>query len=457
MAEKPFDCWIDTYVNNSNHFLAPKIYYKWGAISAVSTIAQHCFQLQVVENKPTIPNLFIFLVGNSSAGKSVVIDNIEDILGYANHPCVISTEGSLNGILKKFGKIGRSYFTLDGDPHEYHAGLFISSEFANFLPTSDFGMLSTLSKLWDGADYTQSFVDDTKSKKLKKCYLSLLAGIQPAMTRIIFPMSAWGQGFCNRVIWVTSDQKRVRSKEFFETKFDNKISDKRFGKELADIRKLAPIGRGLYDLQEMTIDDTARKFQLEVFLNIQHGIEDIIFPKYAEAYVERRYNFIMKISMCFALSQKKIIIEESHIRKAVEALSEVEKLYTTHIFPNVYAESRDSYDIIEDMVVAYYLKSGVGILKNQLLFNLRRRMAYHDLVTGVGAICSNSRYFHYNEKKAGNIIPSRTLLQFLKIPEEDMPEASRSTCRIDLTEQAKSATVGASVKPQQRSQNDQTT
>ena len=96
--------WIDDYLVYNEHAIAPKIYSKWSAIAAVAGCMRHNYRLKLLPKVTTYANLYIFLLGGSGSGKSMAIDDVERMMRKTNYEQLISTEGSVNGFLKRLEK-----------------------------------------------------------------------------------------------------------------------------------------------------------------------------------------------------------------------------------------------------------------------------------------------------------------------------------------------------------------
>ena len=204
-------------------------------------------------------------------------------------------------------------------------------------------------RLYDNGFYDQNFKDEKLIVKLENCTLSILGGIQPRVAFRAFPQQAWEQGFCQRILWVSSkttheNETRIFPKNVKSTgEFDELVNKLQL--ILDKPPEIHYEGYSITGFIDMEPTAKARVKLIEAYENIMIGLpDDYIFPREVKGYKERRFLFIWKLSMVFSAARyatiSEITLEDVH--NAIESLVELELEYDS-IYANIKVEAADVY------------------------------------------------------------------------------------------------------------------
>lgn len=193
------------------------IFRKWSAISCVAGALERKVWVRS-RQRPLYPNLYCLLVGGPGTGKTVAIQEIENMwLGLETHK-VAPTTMTKAALVDKLAAAKRSIVRPGEDPGVviFHSLLVPSPEWGALVPAYDTEFMNNLTDLYDcRSHYTESIRSRADDIKIPNPQLHIIGGTTPHYLQHVLPEVAWGQGITSRQIMVYSGEN-IRREVFSE-------------------------------------------------------------------------------------------------------------------------------------------------------------------------------------------------------------------------------------------------
>jgi hypothetical protein len=170
------------------------------------------------------PSIFVLLVGPPGAGKSVMLRPVRHLWARAESVNIAPDSMTKAGMIDRLKESQKTVITEEG-ADVYHSLSVATPEFDVFMPNYDQAFLSHCALFWDcEATFEERTRGAGETLHLDNPYLTLLAGIQPAVMNRTFPEPAWGQGFMARCIFAYAD-KMPKDKLFSSSALSKELED----------------------------------------------------------------------------------------------------------------------------------------------------------------------------------------------------------------------------------------
>lgn len=278
---------------------APKIFYRWSAVTAIGAILGRQVFLQHGESRLR-PNHYTMLVGNPGTRKSSAIKTIKKLVGESGFNRFsaekTSKEQFLYDLQHKTQGEDASIETISfDDPAE----MFIAAdEFNEFVGLGNIEFLSLLGSLWDYPDeFYVKRLRRGKPLEILAPTISILGGNTQESLARAFPPEALGQGIMSRMIFVYASGPR--KKIAFPSPPDMGLRQ-----ECVDFLKR--IKREV--VGEMKLDDAAKDV-LKVIYGHSWGDSDMRFSTYRS----RRFTHLLKLCMVMAAARCSLEITKDDV------------------------------------------------------------------------------------------------------------------------------------------------
>jgi hypothetical protein len=198
--------WINTLLDQTEIYEAPRHYYFWSALTAISAaVKDHVWITRSTDRFKTYPNIYVLILARTGiTRKSHPPSLIEQIITEAKVTRVISGRGSIEKILDDLG-------TAIADPKsgmmlKDSAGFIISGELsAAFINNNQ--TLTILTNLFDRSYNTGPWSVNLKSgvKKLNKPTVTFLAATNDQHMKSFFEAKDMYGGFLGRTFVISAD------------------------------------------------------------------------------------------------------------------------------------------------------------------------------------------------------------------------------------------------------------
>jgi hypothetical protein len=353
------DDFIDTFVNTTSEIPSPEIFRRWAAIAVVAAALERRVYSPSRATKPTRPNLFITLAGMSGSGKTEAINLARECIAAGE---IYLAEDNLTPAA--FYDSFEEAFNTDT---LRHAMCVCSTELGVLLPKYDMGFLSELSDLWDNRD---TFVARRRASrsgkgnltvKLEEPTLNILAGVTPTFLSDLLPESAWGQGFCSRMLFIYGIREEPPDVDVLQTR------------KSMDMKPLHQRVKNIKTLQgEVTWSERARN-ELNKWFNA--GLPPVPEHSRLREYLTRRVVSVIKLSMISAASSSNdIYITLNDFERARDWLITAEQF-----MPDVFRAMKQKSDVQILDHLHYYLYAQYSKMDRRKAEPLPESMIYNFL------------------------------------------------------------------------------
>lgn len=198
--------WITAYLEYTDNEEPPRLYQKWAAISAISA----CLQRKCWIKKGKLlwyPNLYVFLVGPSSARKGTamrtVIKLLDSVSGEVSFTPTRSTDAEIIQVLGRSRKI----VTFDdGTVYEHCSATIFNEEMTVLIGSKSETMMEFLTDWYDCGSKWENRTKTSGSDNLSNVFVSLLGATTPKKFASLPKAQAEGGLFARSII-VYGDKK----------------------------------------------------------------------------------------------------------------------------------------------------------------------------------------------------------------------------------------------------------
>lgn len=320
----------------------PALYHRWAAISCVSTfLGRDCYF--PFGNFKLYPNMYVMLIGIPATRKSTAIKlarmlmnkagyqhfaaektskekMLQDMAGQSDPSVYDDTPDSVS---KRKGKDASAILdqNLWGDEaveSSEPAELCIAAdEFNDFIGNGNIEFISLLGTLWDYDDVYRVRIKSGKSLRIPYPTISILGGNTPVNFARAFPPEVLGQGFLSRLLLIQGEptgRKITMPKEASPELVESLVGM---------LRRIKATCRGRFEHS-----DSAFRLLDRIYQSYE-PIEDVRF----DAYCNRRFTHLLKLSMCCAAIRCSTTIEGQDVLLANSILS-----FTEHLMPRALGE-----------------------------------------------------------------------------------------------------------------------
>jgi hypothetical protein len=324
------------YINEYNaETESPKRYHQWCYLGAVSAILSRNAWLKF--GKQFIyPNSYIMLIGQAAARKSTAINAATAILQRSGYDTIAGGKTSkekflldLSGHIDDSGikhsplalsdgnkQLMHDLFDMEleelGDSDEIHEILIAADEFTNFVGAGNYEFISLLGELWDCPPHFDNRVKNSKSFRIHKPCVNILAGNTPTGFAAAFPPEMLGQGFVSRLLLIFGERTATRTT--WPEAPAEEISDS-IAEHMARIRQEV--------VGEITCDRKGTAFEaLDWLYKNWEPLADSRFINYSG----RRFSHLLKCATLFAANalRTEIILEDVIAANTLMQITEAE-------------------------------------------------------------------------------------------------------------------------------------
>lgn len=301
--------WIGTLLEATELYEAPRVYFYWSALAALSAaVKDNVYLNRSSEKYRTYPNIYVLLLAKTGVTrKSHPISLIEQIVQEAKVTRVISGRSSIEKIMDDLGTV---ITTEDKKIIKDSSGFIISGELsASMINNSQ--ALTILTTLYDRNYNTGAWTVNLKSgvKKLNKPTVSFLAATNDQHMKSFFEAKDMYGGFIGRTFVVSADSpKRLNPL----LRLNSNVPDvKSLASYLKEISKLG--GEFTYEHDDViTMYENWYRGYYGPVLNNEADVQD------KTGTFSRIGEHVLKVSMLLSLSEgTDLIISKAHMIEAI--------------------------------------------------------------------------------------------------------------------------------------------
>lgn len=349
--------WINTYLDFTRNSEPPTTYKKWTAISVIASVLQRkCY----LDWGPITfyPNMYIVLVGPSGkcrkgTAMSVGGKFLREI--GINLAAEATTREALIRSLEEAGEDGGLSVDAEGEMYDHSSLTIFSPELTVFLGYNNLQLISDLTDWYDCRDEWEYRTKNSGVNTIEGVFVNLLGATTPDLVRSALPQDAVGGGLTSRMIFVSEWEKsQVVPFPFLEDEdldtYDNLLHD------LEEIYTM----RGGYEITK-----GFKRIYKSWYQSSENNPPFKDNPKF-EGYVNRRANHVLKLCMILSAAENnKMIINSSHVERAIKYLREIEKKMPSVFFGHGTAENADLTGRVLQHISAVDPDEGVHV--NQIM------------------------------------------------------------------------------------------
>ena len=360
MSERHLPDWLDAYMDYTDNSEPPKLFRLWVGISVIAAAMQRkcCVEWGMLT---FYPNLYVILVGPAATRKGTAMYPGQALLRKLEVPMAADAT-TLQALIRRLKEASTT--VVDSRTHipKFHSSMTIfSKEFTVFLGYKNNELIASLC---DWYDCDERWKYDTKNQgtdEILGVWVNLVGATTPDLIQSSLPLEAIGGGLTSRVIFVYEQKKGKLVVMPFLSDEQKELEQKLF----IDLEKINLLS-GKFQVTENFVNAwSAWRIQEE-----QYPPKDLAEGTFS-AYVERRPNHMMKLSMIMSTSRSsEMIIRSCDFERALHILTVTEQK-----MPGVFAGVGRSD-------IAYVLQQVLQYVKGQgergVTYDLLMRMFYQD-------------------------------------------------------------------------------
>lgn len=203
------------YLEAAGEYTVPPLFHFWCAISLLATYGSRGLVYEHIPGNPMRPNLYVFLIAKSAAGKGLAMSEAQRIVRpdlvnvdkdvNAEWPYMFEGRTSAPGLVSRLAWLGRK---LDDQPVEFY---FISPELGQSLdlPANAIGgFVKMMTGIYDATG--REWSDNTRTHgpmKVPAAYINWVAGTTPNWLRTSVGEEDFKGGFAGRIVPVYVDDR----------------------------------------------------------------------------------------------------------------------------------------------------------------------------------------------------------------------------------------------------------
>ncbi len=303
--------WLKALLEYVEDTEAPRLYWLWGGISAISSALQR--RVWVPYGLEDIyPNLYIIIVARAGERKGGPLGLTKRMLEDIYIPVSVDST-SKRALTKELAKVAETcLFTHpDGTQRRMSAEAVISKELGSLLAIDKENMIITLTDLWDSHDSWKYNTSDKGHDFLFNVCITLFAATTPRYIVNNLPPDAYAEGFASRALWLSElpFYKSVYWPKPFEAFLYKKlIHDLGVISQLTGEFKIAPGAKKLF--KDWYDKIPARKLVLR--------------DERIRGNLNRLHLMVLKTAMCLRVARTNTLIaEEDDIGRAIDLVEDI--------------------------------------------------------------------------------------------------------------------------------------
>lgn len=289
---------IEAILASTSAFEAPRKFYYWSALSAISAVLKDRVWFNMGDNYNVYPNIYVLLYGPSGIRKGPAIALAEDLVSRVDNTRVIDGRSSIEAVIKELGTV----ITRPGkEIIKDSCGFMVASELSSSIIGNNAAM-DIMTNLYDRLYNEKEWKYRLKvgeSCKLIKPTITWLSGTNEALFRDFIPEKNLHGGLIGRMFVISETRKFLSNSLMFKTTAPDKVQ---LGMQLKEISKLTGEFTMTDDVRH-AVDTWYMKFDKE----IAPGIKD------ETGFVSRVEDFVIKMGILVSAGRrgdKQILIED---------------------------------------------------------------------------------------------------------------------------------------------------
>ena len=305
--------WLDSYIELANKSEAPDLYNRWMGMSVIaSALQRRCF---LEWDKDIYPNLFILIIGPSSARKGTAMSIAETLL-QETHIKLASRSATREALILDIKESIQTGIDPDTELAKVHCSLTIFSPEIGVLLEGDQGkrMLPVLCDWFDCPDPWTYRTIGRGLDHIKGLWVNLAGATTPEILQTSLPKEIIGGGFLARCVIVYSKQIKRKAYPVLSN------ADKELQQKLVQDLETMLIMQGRFRFEEAYLKEYTKWYEASV--TPPPYLREEMFA----GYLGRRSLHLRKVTMILSAAESnEMILKEKHFWYALEELEQAEK------------------------------------------------------------------------------------------------------------------------------------
>lgn len=187
----------------TQQYESPESYFRWAALSAVSTVIRDNLWNAWGNNDKLYCNMFILLVGPPALGKQLPMKKASSLVKAVANTKILEGSASIQAVIKTLGE-----YETGGSKGA--SGLILAEEYSAFHAADVQNTNDLLTTLWDFHEkWERNLISWNAS--LKRVCISLFAGSNDVLLREVLDSRALFGGLLSRTMVIVENRKRHKS------------------------------------------------------------------------------------------------------------------------------------------------------------------------------------------------------------------------------------------------------
>lgn len=356
---------IDLVLESTQEYEAPRRFYYWAALTAVSAVLRDKVWFDMGKNYKLYPNIYVLLYGPSGVRKGPAIALAEKVVNYVDVTKVINGRSSIEAIIKELG----TAIKVPGKPIKNDSsGFVVASELSSSIisnPSAMDIMTNLFDRIYNEGEWKYK-LKVGESTTLKNPTITWLAGTNESLFKEFVPEKNIHGGLIGRMFLVTENRPNRLNSLMFDP---NRVPDvKQMGEALLPASKLT----GPFDMDVELRKEVDEWYKNFMTLNAPQ-IQD------ETGFVSRILDFLMKNAMIISSGRRadKIILKEDWDESVDVTLPLI--VPTKKISQSI--KKTDVTEVQKRGMVLRYLcrQEGFAATRKEILRNLGLQINHEDL------------------------------------------------------------------------------
>ncbi len=296
---------LDLVLNSTIEYEAPKRFYYWASLSAVSAVLKDSVWFDMAKAYKLYPNIYCLLYGPSGVRKGPAIALAEQVVKRVDNTRTINGRASIEAIIKELGTMKTRE---KKEPIKDACGFVVASELSSSLISNPASM-DIMTALFDRIYNTGAWEYRLKvgeSHTLKNPTITWLSGTNEALFKDFLPEKNVQGGLIGRMYMISEKERSTINSLMFPPKI------------IPDYDKMA----------ECILPLSKLKGEFQITLELRHELDDWyhkftkdIAPSLKDetGFVSRMLDFVMKNAMLISSARRgDLIITEMDVRESLE-------------------------------------------------------------------------------------------------------------------------------------------
>lgn len=373
--------WVDGFIRFTEDIGSAPLFCKWAGIFALASTLERKVWIMNTRGR-LFPNIYVFLVGPASAGKSQALSFSQQFLQVLSGdntdtlhlaPSSVTKASLIDSLSEATRKIIRPQDRSE-PVVDFNSLTVISSELGVLVPSYESDFMHALTDLWDCKSYSEHRRTRDLRIRIDNVQLNMLAATTTSYLNTLLPPGAWDQGFISRTLLIYSGPAKFTS-IFTPTNPQPGLEDA-LNEDLATIFNL--YGEMKYEPETINmIEEWARG-----------GGQPVPNHPRLMTYNSRRLPNLLKLTMIASVSTSNdLIIKPEHFAEALDWLTEAEAA-----MPEIFKDmnSGGNLQVIEEayhwLFEAHVKAKGEPILEYRLWNYLSARVPSYSITSIVEAM-----------------------------------------------------------------------